>query len=143
MSYGLAGLAGTPRLFTGDHIMGWNSTLVAVPDGSMADYLASLEQVLALPYAHYLPAHGGPITYGPAYARALLAHRQLRNRQIVEAVASGATTVGDLLERIYPTLGARLRPAAALTLKAHIEYLSERNLIRTHRTLLGLRLSAP
>ncbi len=140
MSYGLAG---TPWLFTGDHIMGWNSTLVAVPDGSMADYLSALAKVLALPYTHYLPAHGGPIADGRAYARALLAHRQFRNRQIVEAVASGATRVGDLLERIYPTLGPRLRLAAALTLKAHIEYLNEGNLIRARRTLLGLRLSPP
>ena len=71
--------------------MGWNSTLVAVPDGSMADYLASLRKVIALPYARYLPAHGGPIADGPAYARALLAHRELRNRQIVDAVNAGAT----------------------------------------------------
>jgi glyoxylase-like metal-dependent hydrolase (beta-lactamase superfamily II) len=83
MSYGIAG---TDRLLTGDHIMGWNSTLVAVPDGSMADYLASLRKVIALPYAQYIPAHGGPITDGPTYARALLAHRELRNRQVVDAV---------------------------------------------------------
>jgi glyoxylase-like metal-dependent hydrolase (beta-lactamase superfamily II) len=138
MSYGVAG---TQWLLTGDHIMGWNSTLVGVPDGSMADYLASLEKVLALPYAHYLPAHGGPIADGPAYARALLAHRQFRNRQIAEAVAAGATKISNLLDRIYPTLGAKLRFAAALTLKAHIEYLADRGLIRARRTLLGLRLS--
>ncbi len=138
MSYGLRG---TQWLLTGDHIMGWNSTLVAVPDGSMADYLASLEKVLALPYTHYLPAHGGPIADGPAYARALLAHRRFRNRQIADAVAAGATKISDLLDRIYPALSARLRFAAALTLRAHVEYLSERDLIRAHRTLFGLRLS--
>lgn len=138
MSYGLAG---TPWLLTGDHIMGWNSTLVAVPDGSMADYLASLDKIIALPYRHYLPAHGGPIAEGPSYARALLAHRQFRNRQIIDAVAAGATKVGDLLDRIYPTLGARLRFAAALTLRAHIEYLADRDLIRARRTLFGLGLS--
>jgi glyoxylase-like metal-dependent hydrolase (beta-lactamase superfamily II) len=135
------GIAGTPWLLTGDHIMGWNSTLVAVPDGSMADYLASLEKVLALPYQHYSPAHGGPIEQGPTYARALLAHRQLRNRQIADAVAAGATKVSDLLDRIYPTLGAKLRFAAALTLTAHIEYLADRGLIRARRTLFGLRLA--
>lgn len=138
MSYGVGG---TPWLLTGDHIMGWNSTLVAVPDGSMADYLASLEKIIALPYAHYLPAHGGPIADGPAYARALLAHRQFRNRQIADAVAAGATKIGDLLDRIYPQLGAKLRFAAALTLTAHIEYLSERGMIRSRRTPFGLRLS--
>lgn len=135
------GLTGTDMLLTGDHIMGWNSTLVAVPDGSMADYLASLEKVISLPYRRYVPAHGGPIDNGPVYARALYAHRQLRNRQVADAVAAGATRVAELLDRIYPTLAANLRFAAALTLKAHIEYLAERGTIRMRRTLLGLRLS--
>jgi glyoxylase-like metal-dependent hydrolase (beta-lactamase superfamily II) len=121
--------------------MGWNSTLVAVPDGSMADYLASLEKIIALPYRRYIPAHGGPIVNGPAYARALNTHRQLRNRQITDAVAGGATRVTELLDRIYPTLAANLRFAAALTLRAHIEYLAERRAIHMRRTLFGLRLS--
>jgi glyoxylase-like metal-dependent hydrolase (beta-lactamase superfamily II) len=135
------GLAGTPWLLTGDHIMGWNSTLVSVPDGSMGDYLASLEKVLALPYTHYVPAHGGPIADGPLYARSLLAHRKLRNRQIVEGVNAGATRVDHLLGRIYPQLKGTLHMAAGMTLKAHIEYLDAQNAIRARRTPLGLRLS--
>jgi glyoxylase-like metal-dependent hydrolase (beta-lactamase superfamily II) len=135
------GVAGTDWLLTGDHIMGWNSTLVAVPDGSMANYLASLAKVLALPYGRYVPAHGGPIADGPTYARALFAHRQLRNTQIIEGVNSGATRVDELLRRIYPRLTAKLRFAAGLTIRAHVEYLAERGSIRARRTLLGLRLS--
>ena len=135
------GLADTDVLLTGDHIMGWNSTLVAVPDGSMADYLASLEKVLALPYTHYVPAHGGPIPDAPVYARSLLAHRKLRNTQIVDAVNAGATRVEHLLDRIYPQLKGTLRMAAGMTLKAHIEYLADQNAIRARRTLFGLRLS--
>ena len=138
MSYGIAG---TDWLLTGDHVMGWNSTLVAVPDGSMADYLASLEKIIALPYRRYAPAHGGPIADGPAYARALLTHRRLRNRQIIDAVRDGATRVGQLLDRMYPQLRAQLRLAAGLTLRAHIEYLSERGEIRARRTVLGWRLA--
>jgi glyoxylase-like metal-dependent hydrolase (beta-lactamase superfamily II) len=138
MSYGLAG---TDWLFTGDHIMGWNSTLVAVPDGSMADYLNSLSKVIALPYAHYLPAHGGAIEDGPAYARALLSHRRLRNSQIVEAVKGGARRVSDLLDRMYPTLRGPLRFAARLTLRAHIEYLEGEALIRVRRGIFGTRLA--
>jgi glyoxylase-like metal-dependent hydrolase (beta-lactamase superfamily II) len=137
------GIDGTGWLLSGDHIMGWNSTLVAVPDGSMADYLASLEKIIALPYVHYAPAHGGPIADGPAYARALLAHRQLRNRQIDEAVKSGATRVAQLLERIYPALTGKLRRAAAFTLQAHIEYLAAQGTIRARRTPFGWRLSRP
>jgi glyoxylase-like metal-dependent hydrolase (beta-lactamase superfamily II) len=135
------GIEGTDWLLSGDHIMGWNSTLVAVPDGSMADYLASLRKVIALPYAHYIPAHGGPIEGGPAYARALLAHRELRNRQVVEGVAAGATTIGELRERIYPTLKPALRFAAALTLRAHVEYLADEGAIRMRRGVFGVRLA--
>jgi glyoxylase-like metal-dependent hydrolase (beta-lactamase superfamily II) len=123
------GLLDTPWLFTGDHVMGWNSTLVAVPDGSMADYLQSLEKVIGLGYSSYLPAHGGAIPDGPAYAHALLAHRQERNQQVVEAVEGGARRIGDLLARIYPTLSPLLRGAAAMTLKAHVEYLADRGRI--------------
>ena len=135
------GINGTDWLLSGDHIMGWNSTLVAVPDGSMADYLNSLRKVIALPYAHYLPAHGGPIENGPAYARALLAHRELRNRQVVDAVNAGARTVTGLLDRIYPTLKPQLRFAARLTLRAHIEYLDAQGAIHMHRSPFGTRLS--
>jgi glyoxylase-like metal-dependent hydrolase (beta-lactamase superfamily II) len=135
------GIAGTEWLFTGDHIMGWNSTLVAVPDGSMADYLQSLRKVIALPYAHYLPAHGGPVENGPVYARSLHAHRELRNKQVVEAVQKGARSIGELVERIYPTLKGPLRFAARLTLKAHVEYLGAEGLIRARRSLFSTWLA--
>lgn len=123
------GLVDTPWLLTGDHIMGWNSTLVSVPDGSMADYLNSLEKVIGLGYAQYAPAHGGVIEDGPDYARALLAHRQERNRQVVAAVNGGARKIGELLAPIYPQLALPLRGAALMTLKAHVEYLVDRGLI--------------
>ncbi|MEO8759200.1 MAG: MBL fold metallo-hydrolase [Devosia sp.] len=135
------GLDGTGWMLSGDHVMGWNSTLVAVPDGSMADYLASLKKIIALPYAHYLPAHGGPIEDGLGYARALLTHRELRNRQIADAVKGGATTISALLGKIYPTLSAKLRFAAALTLQAQVEYLDAQGIIRMRRGLFGTRLS--
>ena len=137
------GLVGTPWLMTGDHIMGWNSTLVAVPDGSMADYLASLERVIALGYAHYLPAHGGAIPDGPDYARALLAHRQARNAQVVAAVRHGARAVGDLLAPIYPDLPLPLHRAARMTLRAHAEYLADRGLIGATYGLGGMRVFPP
>jgi glyoxylase-like metal-dependent hydrolase (beta-lactamase superfamily II) len=128
-------------MFSGDHVMGWNSTLVAVPDGSMADYLESLRKVIALPYTSYLPAHGGQIVDAPGYARALLTHSELRNRQVVEAVNGGSRTIGELLRKIYPTLAAKLRFAAALTLRAHVEYLDAKGEIRMRRGLFGARLS--
>lgn len=134
------GIDGTPVLLTGDHIMGWNTTLVSVPDGSMADYLHSLERVIGLGYGRYVPAHGGAIEDGPEYARALLAHRQLRNRQVIEAVEHGARTIPELLKPIYPGLAVPLRPAALMTLKAHVEYLADRGLIGAAYGLLGITL---
>jgi glyoxylase-like metal-dependent hydrolase (beta-lactamase superfamily II) len=134
------GVIGTPYLMTGDHIMGWNSTLVSVPDGSMADYFNSLERVIGLGYSRYLPAHGGEIEDGPDYARALLAHRQMRNRQIVEAVEKGATKIGELLAPIYPGLALELRGAALMTLRAHVEYLADRGQIGATYGLGGVTI---
>jgi glyoxylase-like metal-dependent hydrolase (beta-lactamase superfamily II) len=131
------GLPGTPWLLSGDHVMGWNSTLVSVPDGSMADYLGSLRKVVALPYRHYLPAHGGSIEGGPNFAHALLVHREMRNAQIVAAVGGGARRIGELLKAIYPNLSLPLIPAARMVLKAHIEYLEAAGLILVRRGLSG------
>lgn len=134
------GLQGTPHLLTGDHVMGWSTTLVSVPEGSMGDYLMSLGKVGALPYRVYHPGHGGPISDGPAYAQALMAHREGRNAQIVAAVAEGARNIGDLRRVIYPALSGALARAAGMTLRAHIEYLEETGRIRVLRGLFGLRL---
>lgn len=137
------GLGGTGILLTGDHVMGWNSTLVSVPDGSMADYFASLDKVMALPYRHYHPAHGGPIEDGPAHAAALKAHRQMRNEQLIGAVRNGAKTIGAVVKAIYPTQPAKIRLAARMTMMAHVEYLEERGELRVARGLFGTRLALP
>lgn len=131
------GLPETPWMLSGDHVMGWNSTLVSVPDGSMAQYLDSLRKVIALPYRTYLPAHGGPIENGPGYARALLAHRERRNAQIVEAVDGGARHLNDLLRIIYPRLSLTLIPAARMVLMAHVEYLEAMGMVSQSRGLFG------
>lgn len=137
------GIVGTPYLLTGDHVMGWNTTLVPVPDGSMADYLASLEKIIAAPYSRYLPAHGGPIADGRSHARALLGHRQMRNAQILEAVAGGVHSLGALRRRIYPALSPALAAAASMTLRAHVEYLAARGDLTVRRSLTGTRILLP
>ncbi len=134
------GIGGTDTMLSGDHVMGWNSTLVSVPDGSMADYLASLRKVIGLPYRRYLPAHGGPIADGPTYATALLGHREARNAQVVAAVNAGARRLGELRKAIYPGLKLQLVPAALMVLKAHVEFLEGVSAIRVERGLLGMRL---
>jgi len=139
-------LAGTPCLFTGDHIMGWSSTLVAPPDGSMGDYMRSLENVIVSPFTYYLPAHGGPIPEGRKYARALMAHRMDRDREILLGIGSGASTVGRLVSRIYQDLSPALRPAAAKTVEAHLENLIARGEVAVRRGPFGAnytRISTP
>ena len=133
---------GTDILFSGDHVMGWSSTLVSVPDGSMGDYLASLDRVIGLSQARYLPAHGGPIPDGRAHAIALKAHREARNRQIIAGATAGDSNVGALLRRIYPNLKPNLRLAARMTLEAHLEYLAGRGEVAIRRGPFGLRVSA-
>jgi glyoxylase-like metal-dependent hydrolase (beta-lactamase superfamily II) len=135
------GIAGTDILLSGDHVMGWNSTLVSVPDGSMADYFSSLDKVMALPYARYLPAHGGPIADGRAHAAALRAHRQMRNEQVIAAVRNGAGRIGQVVDQIYPAQPAKVRLAARMTIMAHVEYLEERGALKVRRGLFGTRLA--
>lgn len=137
------GIAGTEDLLSGDHVMGWNSTLVSVPDGSMADYFASLDKMGTLPYRRYLPAHGGPIADGPAHAAALKRHRQVRIDQVLDAVRGGAHKLGAVLDRIYPAQSQKVRFAARMTMQANIEYLEEHGQLRVRRGLFGTRLSLP
>lgn len=127
-------------LLSGDHVMGWNSTLVSVPDGSMADYFASLDTVIALPCRVYVPAHGGPIVDGRSYASALRAHRQARNEQIIAAVAAGARTIAAIVDAVYPRQSMAVRVAAGMTVKAHVEYLDDLGRLRVRHTLAGMRI---
>jgi len=136
LAFGLGDL-----LLSGDHVMGWNSTLVATPDGSMADYLASLEKIIALPYRIYSPAHGGPIADGRTYAKALLAHRHMRNMQVVDAVRAGARSIGAIAEAIYPTQPYAVRRVARMTIAAHVEYLAGRDLLSVSPGWLGDRIT--
>ena len=135
------GVVGSDLLFSGDHVMGWNSTLVSVPDGSMADYFASLDKVIALPFRRYLPAHGGEIADGPAHAAALKAHREMRNQQVLDAVGKGARSVGAVVKAIYPTQPAKVRMAARMTMTAHVEYLEGLGVLKVRRGMFGTRIS--
>lgn len=124
----------------GDNVMGWSSTLVAAPDGDLDAYLASLETISVLPHRLYLPGHGGEIEDGPAMARALLAHREARNEQIVAAIMGGASRLETLMEKIYPHIGALQARLARRTLMTHLEALERKRRIRLRRSPFGLRI---
>lgn len=121
-------LLGTGILFSGDHVMGWSTTVVAPPDGAMADYMASLDPLLERPEQTYFPAHGGAIGDAHSYVRALRAHRRMREAAILEGLRRGDRTIADLVGRVYQGLDPRLTGAAALSTLAHLEDLVARGL---------------
>jgi glyoxylase-like metal-dependent hydrolase (beta-lactamase superfamily II) len=108
-------------LFTGDHVMGWSSSVIAPPDGDMAAYLASLRRLIARGDAVLYPTHGAPIIRPADYMEALLQHRLEREAQIRACLARGVLDVEALVDAIYAGLDPALRPAAALTVRAHLD----------------------
>lgn len=114
-------------VFTGDHVMGWSSTIVPPPDGNLGDYLRSLGSLIARGDRDgvYWPTHGPPITTPNRYARALLAHRHRRTDQILTCLGDGPATIPALVARLYTTTPEVLRPAAALSVLAHLIHLAE------------------
>ncbi len=109
--------------FTGDHIMGWSTTVITPPDGDMTDYLASLEQIRARNFTTLWPTHGPPIRDVPPFIDAYTAHRQERMEQIVRALADGPAAIKDLVPKLYSDVDARLHPAAARSMLAAIIHL--------------------
>ena len=105
-------------LFSGDHVMGWSTTVVAPPDGSMSDYMASLEKLRARFEGTYWPGHGGPVPDPRRLVRALIGHRKHREASIRERIAEGDATIPALVARLYAGLDPALRPAASLSVLA-------------------------
>jgi glyoxylase-like metal-dependent hydrolase (beta-lactamase superfamily II) len=109
--------------FSGDHIMGWSTTVITPPDGDMTDYLASLEAIQARGFATLWPTHGPPILQVAPFIDAYLAHRRERMDQILLALADGPGRVRDLVPRLYRDVDERLWPAAARSMLAAIIHL--------------------
>lgn len=122
-------LRGTDILFSGDHVMGWSTSIVAPPDGAMADYLASLQKLRTRPETLYLPGHGPPVTDAPAYVHRLVEHRGAREAAILRRLERGESDVPGIVQAVYIGLDPRLSGAAALTTLAHLEHLVERGRI--------------
>jgi len=107
-------------LFTGDHVMGWSTTVVSPPDGNMTDYMASLRKVLARGDRVLYPTHGAPITQPKAFVDALIAHRHQREQQILDCLAGGAATIPDMVGKLYADVDPRLHKAAGRSVLAHL-----------------------
>ncbi len=107
-------------LFSGDHVMGWSTTVVAPPDGDMAAYMASLEAVIARRFATIWPTHGAPVTRPGPFLAAYRAHRLEREAQILEQLVDGPRRITEMTPTLYAAVDPRLWPAAGLTLWAHL-----------------------
>lgn len=110
-------------LFTGDHVMGWSTSVIAPPDGNMGDYLRSLEKLIARDDRILYPTHGSPITQPAPLLRAYLTHRRMREAQIAACLARGENGITALVARLYAGLKPELVPAACLTVRAHLEHM--------------------
>lgn len=111
-------------LFSGDTVMGWSTTVVSPPDGSMAAYFASLDRLSARPEARFLPAHGPAVEAPQAWCRALLAHRRAREAEVLAALADAPRDVAGLVALLYPAIPETVRRAAGRSVLAHLEKLA-------------------
>ena len=116
-------------LFTGDHVMGWSTTVVVPPDGDMAAYMASLDKLRQRDDRIYYPAHGAPVTNPQQYVRHLMGHRMHRERQILKLIAEQPRDIPGIVANAYPGLDPRLTAAAGGSVLAHLLDLERRGLV--------------
>ncbi|MCW5680022.1 MAG: MBL fold metallo-hydrolase [Xanthobacteraceae bacterium] len=123
-------LRGTDALFSGDHVMGWATSIVAPPDGSMGDYMNSLHKLQGRPESFYLPGHGAPVPNAHKLLQQFVEHREAREAAILRKLSRGESDIPAIVQSIYLGLDPRLTKAAALTTYAHLETLLERNIVQ-------------
>lgn len=107
-------------LFSGDHVMGWSTTVVAPPDGDMAAYMASLGKLMGRDDARYYPTHGAPVDEPKRLVKGMIAHRRQRENQILSQLAGGPRAIPEMVEQMYATVDKRLWPAAGRSVLAHL-----------------------
>ena len=122
-------LAETQALFSGDHVMGWATSVVSPPDGDMGAYMASLERLLERDDRVYYPGHGEAVENPRRLVRGMLGHRRQREGQILRLLRERAQATGAMVERMYAGLDSRLLPAAERSVLAHLYDLDRRGLV--------------
>ena len=133
-------LEGTSILFSGDHVMGWNTSVVAPPEGNMGAYIRSLEKLGERSDSLYFPGHGGQVEEPQRLVKAFLLHRRMREQAILDLIRKGGATVRSIVPVIYRDLNPKLLNAASLSVLAHVEYLIERGLVRSDSPLSADRV---
>ncbi|WP_322963816.1 MBL fold metallo-hydrolase [Sphingomonas fuzhouensis] len=121
----------TKALFSGDHVMGWSTSIVSPPDGDMTAYMASLEKLMGRDDRVYYPGHGEAVDNPQRLVRGMLGHRKQREGQILRLLAAGeAQTIAAMTARMYVGLNPKLLPAAERSVLAHLYDLRNRGLVR-------------
>jgi glyoxylase-like metal-dependent hydrolase (beta-lactamase superfamily II) len=116
-------------LFSGDHVMGWSTTVVAPPDGDMGAYYRSLDAVAARGFSTLWPTHGPPVREPAPFLAAYKAHRLARERQILDRLTTGEASIAEIVPDLYAEVDRRLWPAAGRSVLAHLLYLRAQGLI--------------
>lgn len=124
-------LKGSEALFAGDHVMAWSTPVVAPPDGSMSDYMASLDKLKRRAETTYFPGHGGAVRDAQRFVEHFIRHRRAREAAILEQLKAGETDIPSLVGEIYVGLDPRLTRAAGLSVLAHLEDLVARGKVAT------------
>lgn len=122
-------------LFCGDHVMGWSTTVIAPPDGDMANYMASLDAVIARRFGTLWPTHGAPIIDPAPFLAAYREHRLDREAQVAAQVQAGQTRIVDMVPVLYAAVDPRLWPAASLSVWAHLIALQKAGRVRAAPSL--------
>jgi glyoxylase-like metal-dependent hydrolase (beta-lactamase superfamily II) len=117
-------------LFTGDHIMGWSTTVITPPDGDMRDYFASLQRVRERGDEVLWPTHGAPVTDAVPFIDAFVQHRLDREAQVLGAVRDGVTLIPEMVRRLYVGVNEKLYRAAGRSVLAHLIKLVDDGLVR-------------
>jgi glyoxylase-like metal-dependent hydrolase (beta-lactamase superfamily II) len=133
-------LEGAKILFSGDHVMGWNTSVIAPPEGSMSDYMAALERLSERDDQIYLPGHGGQVAEPKRLVKAFLLHRRMREQAILDCIRGGTNTVKAIVPVVYRELDPKLVNAASLSVLAHVEHLIARGLVRCEAPLSADRV---
>jgi glyoxylase-like metal-dependent hydrolase (beta-lactamase superfamily II) len=118
-------------LFTGDHVMGWSTTVVSPPDGDMRAYIESMHKVISRNDAILWPTHGGPITDPQPFLNAYLGHRLEREKQIVLQIAAGNDTIPGIVKVLYANIDKRLHRPARRSVWSHLRKLVDDGVIAT------------
>lgn len=117
-------------LFSGDHVMAWSTSIVAPPDGSMEEFMQSLETLMTRDEHVYYPGHGGRVENPNAFVRGLKNHRLMREAAILERLKKGDRTIREIVAVLYRDVNPKLHGAAALSVLAHLEDLVSRQQAR-------------